>query len=814
MMESIPNFTPRAQEAIKKSRELAITYKVKVVKLEHLLLGLLVQGRGLLREAFNLSSYDLDAFRAFVQDSLKKGRSRSGTPQFAAEVKTILELAHACATDLSQPYVGTVHILLAIMKFNSPTIRSLFDGSGIDTKSLVTALRSQLLDGSKATSQDLAQAVDSIKPIEEKAGEKSTTALKSFSINYNELASKGKFNEVVCRDESLLEVTEILCRKTKNNPILLGEPGIGKTALIEGLARKIVAGDCADHLLGHVICGLDLASMIAGTKYRGQFEERLKTVIKELQTIPNLILFIDEIHTLVGAGSAEGTMDAANILKPMLARGEMRCIGATTFSEYKKSIEKDGALDRRFQPVILEEPCSSDCKKILNSLVPTYEKFHYVKYTPEAIAACVDLSIKYIHGRYLPDKAIDLMDQAGSKVKIANLKRPEEAKEIEVKLEELMIAEDEAKTIASKVKIANSQDKLFDKYKKILADWSDTNAKKEFTVDVDDINELVASRINVPIEQVSSSFADKLLSLEANLQERIFGQPEAVQSLTEALVRNRAGLGSSKGPIGSFLLLGASGVGKTHTAKTLADILFGSKENFVQINMTEYSESFTSSKLIGAAPGYVGYEQAGQLTEAVRKNPYSVVLFDEIEKAHDNVIQMLLQILDDGVIRDSMGRDINFRQCIIIITGNVGSDFVKGKSNVGFSLSASADKESTISKVKEAAAKQFRPEFLNRLDEILVYNTFAKEDYIKIINSHLSTLKKKLKKEGTSFRSYKGALDLLIEMVVKADDGGRPVENLIKSHILTPISKELLKNRHLSKISLTAHDGEFIFKYS
>ena len=582
-MESIPNFTPRAQEAIKKSRELAITYKVKVVKLEHLLLGLLAQGRGLLREAFNLSSYDIDAFRVFVEDSLKKGRSRSGSPQFAAEVKTILELAHACASDLAQPYVGTEHILLAIIKFNSPAIKQIFQDADVEPSALVTALRSQLLEASKTTALDLVESVSPVKRAEEPPPDSGASALKAFSINYNELASKGKFSEVVCRDESLLEVTEILCRKTKNNPILLGEPGIGKTALIEGLSRKIIAGDCADHLLGHVIYGLDLASMIAGTKYRGQFEERLKTVIKELKTIPNLILFIDEIHTLVGAGSAEGTMDAANILKPMLARGEMRCIGATTFAEYKKSIEKDGALDRRFQPVILEEPCASDCKKILNSLVPTYEKFHFVKYSPEAVDACVDLSIKYIHGRYLPDKAIDLLDQAGSKVKIANLRRPQSAKDIELALEDLMKQEDEAPNIATKVKIANKQDKLFAAYKKILADWSDTNAKKKFKVGVEDINELVAARVNVPVEQVSSSFGDKLLSLEKDLGKHIFGQDEALKSLSEALMRNRAGLESSKGPIGSFLLLGASGVGKTYTAQTLAKVLFGSRDNFISI---------------------------------------------------------------------------------------------------------------------------------------------------------------------------------------------------------------------------------------
>jgi len=757
-MESIPNFTPRAQEAIKKSREIALHYKVKAVKLEHLLFGLLVQGRGLLREAFNLSGYDLEAFRISVENSLKKGRSTKGNPQFAAEVKTILELAHKCATDLRQPYVGTEHVFLAIIKFNTPAISDILESAGVSQKSLINALRTQLLDSSNSDSQQ--DMTPSYSPVVEETSEASAgTALKSFSINYNELAAKGKFSEVVCRDSTLTELTEILCRRSKNNPILLGEPGIGKTAVVEGLACKIVRGDCADHLLGHVICGLDLASMIAGTKYRGQFEERLKNVIKELQSIPNVILFIDEIHTLVGAGSAEGTMDAANILKPMLARGEMRCIGATTFSEYKKSIEKDGALARRFQPIALDEPSASDSKLILNSLVGAYEQFHFVNYDPDAVEACVDLSLKFIHDRHLPDKAIDLLDQAGSKVKIANLKRPARAKVLESKLERLMMEEDEATTVGKKKSVAIRQEKLFVEYKKLLEKWSKANEKKAFRVTINDIYELVAQKISVPLSQISSSFSQKLLTLEDTLKKNIIGQPAALQALTESLVRNRAGLGATGGPIGSFLLLGASGVGKTHTAKTLSKTLFGSKDNFIKINMTEYSDSFTSSKLIGAAPGYVGYDQAGQLTEAVRKNPYSVVLFDEIEKAHENVIQMLLQILDDGFIRDSMGRDINFRQCIIIITGNVGSEYSKGKSSMLFAKSAADDHKAQSDKVKEAAKKRFPPEFLNRLDDIIVFSNFNAENYLEIVKIHLNKLKSQIEKGDVNLRVIKARVN-------------------------------------------------------
>ncbi len=810
-MDSIPNFTPRAQEAIKKSREIALEYKVKVIKLEHLLLGLLAHGRGLLRESFNLSGYDIEGFRDFIAASIKKGRAQKNNPQFAAEVKMILELAHRCATDLRQPYVGTEHILLAIIKFNSPPIKELFEKSDIKPKSLVASLRSQLLSSSNLPSSEEAPPFSLT---EEPKEVKTTSALKSFSIDYNQLAQKGKFNEVICRDETLTELTEILCRRSKNNPILLGEPGIGKTALVEGLARKIITGDCADHLLGHKICGLDLASMIAGTKYRGQFEERLKNVIKELQEIPNVILFIDEIHTLVGAGSAEGTMDAANILKPMLARGELRCIGATTFSEYKKTIEKDGALARRFQPIALNEPSPSDAKKILHSLVPAYEGFHYVKYDEDAVDACVNLSVKFIHDRHLPDKAIDLLDQAGSKVKIANLKRPAKAKSIENKLEKLMLQEDEAKTVLQKNNLAAQQEKLFVEYKKIIEKWGKSNEERDFIVSLRDIQDLISQKLSIPIEQVASSFSNQLLKLKASLQKKIIGQDKALKALSESLIRNKAGLGNNKGPIGSFLLLGASGVGKTHTAKTLANTLFGSKENFININMTEYSDSFTSSKLIGAAPGYVGYDQAGQLTEAVRKNPYSVVLFDEIEKAHENVIQMLLQILDEGFIRDSMGRDINFRQCIIIITGNVGSEFTKGKSSMLFTPSSDDDSEAQSDRVKEAARKKFPPEFINRLDDIIVFNNFKPTDYADIVKLHLNKLKHQIKKENIDLRVYKSATNLLINLAIKAEDGARPIERLIQSKLSTPIAHHILSSPDLADIKVTADESSFSFKYS
>ena len=809
-MDSVPNFTPRAQEAIKKAREFAAHYQTGVVKLEHLLLGLLAQGRGLLREAFSLSDNDLDGFRAFVETALKRGKNTVPHITFAAEVKTILELAYKCATDLNQPYVGTEHMLLSIIKFNSPSIQDLFQGAGVNRKNLTSALRSQLLEAAHIESIH-----DDLKSMAAPPVEK-FTARETFGINYNELARRGKFDDVVCQEESLLEITESLCRKGKNNPLLLGEPGVGKTALIEGLSRHIVSGACAEHLIGHSIFGLDLASMIAGTKYRGQFEERLKNLLKELQQVPNLILFIDEIHTLVGAGSAEGTMDAANILKPTLARGEIRCIGATTFPDYKKTIEKDGALARRFQPIILEEPSISEAKRILYSLKGSYEDFHYVSYENEAIDACVELSVKYIHDRHLPDKAIDLLDQAGSRIKISHFKRPKKMRRLEEELEGLMEAEDVATSPLGKDKLLKAQDKLFRKYRKEVDAWSKKNSLHKFPVQALDIQRLVASKIGVPVDQVSSSLLDKLLSLEDDLNKLIIGQKTAIKSLTEALVRNKAGLKDDRSPIGSFMLLGASGTGKTLTARILAKTLFGSKDNFIKINMTEYSDSFTSSKLIGAAPGYVGYEQAGQLTEAVRGNPYSVVLFDEVEKAHENVTQMLLQILDEGLIRDSMGREINFRNCIIIITGNVGAAFTKGKNNMIFSSGPSDDHETIRDNVVSAAQKHFRPEFLNRLDEILVFNNFTEGDYERIIELELSKLKDKLKPQGLNLAVYKTAKAYLRKRSQAANDGARPIERLVQTEIANVLARSILEQEKgsLGRASIKAAHDELIFEYT
>lgn len=817
-MNSIPNFTPRAQEALKNSREFALEYRSSKVNVEHLLLSLVSQSRGLLREVFDISGYHIDDFKDHVSESITRGKSKGSNTKYSDEFKIILEIAFDYANSLQQSYVGTEHLLIAIIKFNTPKIHDMFYSCNISPSSLSIALKSHLIESSQALpSLDLIdEPLTETNPLSPtKTKQKSASVLESYAINYNELAAEGKFNEVICRESSLAEVTEILCRKNKNNPILLANPGVGKTALVEGLSRSIIKSECSEHLLGHVIFGLDLASMIAGTKYRGQFEERLKNVIKELKEVPKLILFIDEMHTLVGAGSAEGSMDAANILKPMLARGEIRCIGATTLDEYKKHIEKDGALSRRFQPVFVNEPSSDDCKKILHGIASSYEGFHNVKYDKEAIDLCVDLSIKYIHDRYLPDKAIDLMDQAGSKVKIEEFKRPEEAKKIESKIENLMKAEDECISEECKKSVSAKQDDLFLKYKEVITRWSNKNSKKEFTVKPDDVFYVLSKKIGVPAHKISKSSEDQLLSLESELNESILGQKEAIKLICESLIRNRAGLKDDNKPIGSFLMLGASGLGKTYTARTLAKNLFGSEDNFINISMTEYSESYTGSKLIGSAPGYVGYENSGQLTEQVRKKPYSVVLFDEIEKAHENVIQTLLQILDQGTITDNLGRNINFKNCVIMITGNIGAEVAKGNVGVGFGAANNSDNQAEIKeRINKLASQKLSLEFMNRLDEVIVFRDFEKEDILKIVNLNLNKLKYQINQKGFNFFASKSAKEEIARLSMEIKDGARPIDRIIQSNIVTPISKEMLKKskEDYKRIKVSFVKGEFCFE--
>ena len=788
-MDSLPNFTPRAQEVIKKSRTVALDLNQSVVSLPHLLFSLVSQRGGILHEVFAVAGYDLDIFKAFLESSLVQGSSHSKKVRFSKEFSTVLELAHGYAQRLSHAYVGTEHMFITIIKLNSPSIQSIFRDGDVDPQAIGKTLKAGLIEAGDVMATLRPQII--IAPTQ-RASSRSSSALEPFAINYNELALQGKLGTIVSDNSKVAEITEILCRKSKNNPILLGEAGVGKTALIEGLAQQIASGTAPEFLTSHTIYSLDLASMIAGTKYRGQFEERLKNVIDEIKKLKNVILFIDEIHTLVGAGSAEGTMDAANILKPTLARGEIRCIGATTMAEYKKNIEKDAALDRRFQPVQLFEPTSEAAYAILKGIAPGYEEFHGVSYNKATLQLCVDLSVRYIHDRYLPDKAIDIMDQAGARAKIQNTQRPQEAVILEEKIEKLMSKEDGLKTPQAKARCVKQQEALFKTYQATLQEWQKSVPAKRCSVTVEDIYQIVASRIKVPISEVSGTGAKKLLSLESKLCRSVIGQQRAVKSISQALMRNKSGLKPSSKPVAAFLFLGPSGVGKTYLTQTLAAEVFGKQNNLITINMAEYSEQYTGSKLIGSAPGYVGYEASGQLTEKVRKQPYSVLLFDEVEKAHPSVLQMLLQVLDEGKMTDNLGREIIFRNCIIVLTGNVGSAFARGKTAVGFSNDPRGDHAAIEAKVLDEAKKTFSPEFLNRLDEVIVFENFSKDDFIKIIQLQLMTLKAHLKEQGIILQIAASFVDFICSHVVELKDGARPIARLLQQYLSDKLARKIL----------------------
>lgn len=789
MDDSLPNFTPRAQEVIKKSRGVALDLNQPVVTLSHLLFSLVSQRGGILREVFGAVGYELDSFKAFLESSLVQGSSATRKVRFSKEFTTVLELAHEYAQRLSHAYVGTEHIFIVILKLNSPAVQSIFKDATIDSQKLGRALKAGLVEAGDMLATFRPQIIINAP----QSSSQSSSALEPFAINYNELAAQGKLGTVVCDDDKIQEITEILCRKSKNNPILLGEAGVGKTALIEGLAQKIASGSAPNFLLSHTIYSLDLASMIAGTKYRGQFEERLKNVIEDIKKLKKVILFIDEIHTLVGAGSAEGTMDAANILKPTLARGEIRCIGATTNAEYKKNIEKDAALDRRFQPVSLREPTKEQAYSILKGIVAGYEDFHGVSYDKDALKLCVDLSVRYIHDRYLPDKAIDIMDQAGSRSKIKNLQRPPEATALEEKIEKLMRKEDRLKTATAKARCVAEQDRLFKEYQNILEEWQAHAGNTPCRVTAEDIYHVVASRIKVPPSEISDRGAKKLLTLEKKLKRRIIGQDCAVKSISQALMRNKSGLKSPSKPVAAFLFLGPSGVGKTYLTQTLADEVFGGKNNLITINMAEYTEQYTGSKLIGSAPGYVGYEASGQLTEKVRKQPYSVLLFDEVEKAHPSVLQMLLQVLDEGTLTDNLGREIIFRNCIIVLTGNVGSAFVRGKVSLGFG-EGTVDHDSVRTKVLDEAKKTFSPEFLNRLDETIVFNNFTKEDFLKIIKLQVAALQSNLKEQGITLKVNSSFVDFICAEATFLEDGARPIRRLLQQYLSDKLARKILSH--------------------
>ena len=788
------NFTPRAQQVLALARKEADRFNHNYVGTEHLLLGLIKLGQGVAVNVLQKMGLDLETVRMEVEKQVGSGPETKmvGNIPYTPRVKKVLALAGKEAKALNHSYVGTEHILLGLLR----------EGEGVAAR----VLKSLEVDIERTRNEILKELDPNFTPSEseqEAGGEPSskkdvkTPALRAFGRDLTELAKKNELDPVIGRHNEIERVIQVLCRRTKNNPVLLGEAGVGKTAIAEGLAQEIASGNVPELLRDKKVITLDLALMVAGTKYRGQFEERIKAVMDEIRRSKNVLLFIDELHTIVGAGSAEGAMDASNIIKPALSRGELQCIGATTLNEYRKYIEKDAALERRFQTVKVEAPTVEETILILKGLRPKYEAHHKAKLTDEALESAVKLSDRYITGRFLPDKAIDVMDEAGARARINAMTRPPDVKEIEKGIEDIRVEKEAAIKAQDFEKAAALRDKekqAKEQLDGILARWREEREEKEVLVTADDMMHIVSKVTGVPLQRMEQKETQKLLAMEAELKQRVIGQDEAVTAISKALRRSRADLKDPKRPIGSFVFLGPTGVGKTFLARTLAEFMFGDSDALIQIDMSEYMEKFTASRLIGSPPGYVGYEEGGQLSEAVRRRPYSVVLFDEIEKAHPDVMHLLLQILEDGKVTDSLGRKIDFRNTIIIMTSNVGADLIRRQTTMGFGAPKdSQDYETMRDKILEETKRVFKPEFLNRLDEIIVFRTLSKPDLLQIVDLEVNKVKRRLKLKEIEIVLDEPAHEFVINKGYDPTYGARPMRRAVERYLEDPLAEELLK---------------------
>jgi ATP-dependent Clp protease ATP-binding subunit ClpC len=805
-MEPMNNFTPRAQQVLALARKEADRFHHNYVGTEHLLLGLINLGQGVAVNVLQKLGLDLETVRNAVEKQVGKGPAAkpSGSIPYTPRVKKVLALAGKEARALNHSYVGTEHILLGLLREGDGVAARVLKSLDVDIERCREEILSEL---DPNFSSDPGQPPGPAGPagggtpvppsgVEDKR-ELKTPALKAFGRDLTELARNGELDPVVGRKAEIRRVTQILCRRTKNNPVLIGEAGVGKTAIVEGLALEIANGQVPEILADKRLITLDLALMVAGTKYRGQFEERIKAVMDEIRRARNIIIFIDELHTIVGAGAAEGAMDASNIFKPALSRGELQCIGATTLGEYRKYIEKDSALDRRFQSVVVEAPSSEDSLEILRGIASKYEDHHKVKYTPTALEAAVKLSERYITARFLPDKAIDVLDEAGARARINSLNRPPEIEELSREIEQVCASKEEAisrQRFEDAASFRDSEKQLRARREQMLEDWKKGRAETRVTVDENDMLQIVSDWTRIPLSRMERKESEKLLHLEADLQAVVVGQEEATLAIAKALRRSRADLKDPRRPIGSFLFMGPTGVGKTHLAKSLAEVMFGDKDAIVQIDMSEYMEKFSVSRLIGSPPGYVGYEEGGQLTETVRRKPYCVVLFDEIEKAHPDVVQILLQVLEEGRLTDSLGRTVDFRNTIIIMTSNVGAHILQKGQALGFSGDdANSSFEASRSRITEEARRVFKPEFLNRINSMIVFHLLEREHLCRIIEIIIAEVGKRLKDRNLTLELSQAAKDFLIDHGTDIKFGARPLRRAIEQYLEDPLAETLLR---------------------
>lgn len=807
-MYRFTNFTQKANDVLNLAIKAAENFGHNYVGTEHILVGLLKEGTGVGALILNEKGVTLDKIENLIEENIGVGNPTRLSPNdFTPRAKRIIEISFQIARGMLNSFVGTEHILIALLRESDSSAVKFLNALNFDEESLLEDVGASL---GKAESQFRNNSPKN------KKGKSSTPTLDEFGKDLTELAGQGKIDPVIGRDKEIERVIQILSRRTKNNPCLIGEPGVGKTAIAEGLALKIVKDEVPELLAGKKIVSLDLTSMVAGTKYRGDFEERIKKAMDEVRNAGNVILFIDEVHTIMGAGAAEGAVDAANILKPSLARGEIQVIGATTIDEYRKNIEKDAALERRFQSVLVGEPTEEEAVEILKGLRDRYEAHHKVKITDEAIENAVKMSARYIADRYLPDKAIDLIDEAASRVRLKAFTAPPNLKEMELEIKRLK----DEKTSAVRSQDYENAAKIRDKENELqtLLDeekekWKNSSSHDVKQVEVEDIANIVSQWSGIPVTQLTKEESERLLNMEQILHERIVGQDKAVSSVARAIRRGRVGLKNPNRPLGSFIFLGPTGVGKTELCKTLAETMFGNEDAIVKLDMSEYMEKHTVSKLIGSPPGYVGFDEGGQLTEKIRRKPYSVVLFDEIEKAHPDVFNMLLQILEDGVLTDSQGRKVSFKNSIIIMTSNVGaSKIVDKKASLGFG--ENAENNDIESLVMGDLKKTFKPEFLNRIDEIIVFNQLEQKDIEEIAKRMLSSLSKRVAELEIELDFTPEAVTAIAEAGFDKVYGARPLRRAIQQKIEDPLSELMLKNKIAkgSKCTVDFKNNEFTFE--
>ena len=783
-------FTERARKVILLAKEEAKRFNHDYMGTEHILLGLIREGEGVAAAVLQKLGLSPEKIRLEVEKLVQSGPTTmvSGDIPFTPKAKKVIELAMEEARSLGHNYIGTEHLLLGLIREGEGVASQVLMNLGLD----LNRVRSEVITllGSSTPATPTAGGT---------GGRTKTPALDAFGRDLTQLAREGKLDPVIGRAEEIERVIQILGRRTKNNPVLLGEAGVGKTAIVEGLAQKIIKNDIPEILRDKRVIILDLALMVAGTKYRGQFEERIKAVMDEIRRAENVILFIDELHTLVGAGSAEGAIDASNILKPALSRGEIQCIGATTLDEYRKYIEKDAALERRFQTIMVDPPSVTDAIEILKGLRDKYEAHHKVKYLDEALEAAAKMADRYIAGRFLPDKAIDLIDEVGSRARLSVLTVPPEIKDLEEKIEKIRKEKESAikgQDFELAAALRDQEREAKESLEKVKSEWKKTKGESMPVITADDIALIVSKWTGIPLVRLEEKETERLLKMEEALHGRVIGQEQAITAIARAVRRSRAGLKDPRRPIGSFVFLGPTGVGKTLLARALAQFMFGDEEALIQLDMSEYMEKFNVSRLVGAPPGYVGYEEGGQLTERVRRRPYSVVLLDEIEKAHPDVFNILLQVLEDGRLTDSFGRKVDFRNTILIMTSNIGAELLRKQGSLGFAPATGAV---TFEKMKlqllEEVKRTFKPEFLNRIDDVIVFHQLSRDNLVRIVDIEIAMVQERLREQGIRVELEESAKEFLVEKGFDAVYGARPLRRIIQRFLEDPLAEEVIARR-------------------